>query len=180
MHLGRHKIPVTGAAAARQTEDLRRTIEQEAALVFTGFDEQSAFEIGCAIRSSALIWAHSLVIDIRLWDRQLFHAALAGATAATAESARRKLNSVRMFQKSSYRLALEQQREDRTFPPGYGLNPADYVLAGGAFPIRVQGVGVIGAVSISGLSQRSDHHCAAAALCEHLGKGNELLFLDPD
>jgi uncharacterized protein (UPF0303 family) len=160
--------------------DIARIVGQESALIFERFDEMIAFEIGCAIRANALIEKQPIVVDLRFWDRGLFYAALPGATPSTAEWARRKLNSVRVFHKSSYRLALEQQREDRTFPPGYGLDPADYVLAGGAFPIRVRAVGVIGAISVSGLSQRADHECAVYALCAHLGKEKSSLALDPE
>ncbi|MER9318515.1 heme-degrading domain-containing protein [Mesorhizobium sp. M0659] len=160
--------------------DIARIVHQETALIFERFDEMIAFEIGCAIRADALVEKQPIVVELRLWDRGLFYAALPGAAQFTAEWARRKLNSVRMFHKSSYRLALEQQRADRTFPPGYGLDPADYVLAGGAFPIRVRAVGVIGAISVSGLSQRADHECAVSALGAHLGKERSSLALDPE
>ncbi|PBB40664.1 hypothetical protein CK222_26815 [Mesorhizobium sp. WSM3866] len=166
-----------GTDAARALA-IGKVVEQESALVFERFDETTAFEIGCTIRDRALASGQGLVVDVRLWDRQLFYAALAGSSAITAEWARRKFNSVRMFHRSSYRLALEQQREDRAFPPGYGLNPTDYALAGGAFPIRVQAVGVIGAFVVSGLSERADHETAVAALCAYLGKDERLLALD--
>ena len=72
-------------------------------------------------------------------DRPLFYAALPGSTAANADWARRKINVVQMFLKSTYRMVLEQQRPDRTFKPGDGLDIADYVLAGGGFPVTVEG-----------------------------------------
>lgn len=168
----------TGEAEASRTADIGKVVEQEAALVFERFDETTAYEIGSSIRANGLVARQALVIDVRFWDRQLFHTALPGSSAITAEWGRRKFNSVRMFQKSSYRLALEQQRGDRTFPPGYGLSPTDYALAGGAFPIRVQAVGVIGALVVSGLSERADHETAVAALCAYLGKDERLLALD--
>lgn len=170
------EMPATPSNAG----DIARIAEQELALTFERFDEVAAFDIGCAIRSAALRDRQAIVVDIRFWDRLLFHSALPGSTAATAEWARRKLNGVRMFQKSSYRLALEQNREDRTFPPGYGLDPADHVLAGGAFPIQVQGAGVIGGIAVSGLSQRADHECTVAALCAYLGRDRKRLALDPE
>ncbi len=40
------------------------------------------------------------------------------------------------------------------FAPYKALDVADYALAGGGFPIRVSGAGVIGAVIVSGLPQR--------------------------
>ncbi|MCA0035314.1 MULTISPECIES: heme-degrading domain-containing protein [unclassified Mesorhizobium] len=169
----------TSGADASRVVDIKKIAEQEAALIFEQFDETTAFEIGDSIRTNGLAGKQAVVVDIRLWDRQLFLAALPGSSAITAEWARRKLNSVRMFHKSSYRLALEQRREDRTFPPGYGLNPGDYVSAGGAFPIRIKAAGVIGALAVSGLSERADHETAVAALCAHLGKDERALALDP-
>lgn len=168
----------TSGAYESKAADLKKVVEQEAALVFERFEETTAFEIGNSIRANGLVAGQAIVIDVRLWDRQLFHTALPGSSAITAEWARRKFNSVRMFHKSSYRLALEQQREDRTFPPGYGLNSTDYALAGGAFPIRVRSVGVIGALVVSGLSERADHETVVAALCAYLGKEKGSLALD--
>jgi len=171
---------VQGAETARLEDDLARVKEQEAVLVLQRFDEAAAFDIGAALRARALSRKAGIVIEIRLWDRPLFYAALEGSTASTGEWARRKLNVVRMFHKSSYRVALEQKREDRTFPVGYGLSSADFVLAGGAFPLRVAGVGVIGAIAVSGLSQREDHEYAFVAMCEHLEQDPKRLALDLD
>ncbi|MEP9399567.1 heme-degrading domain-containing protein [Mesorhizobium sp. KR2-14] len=149
--------------------DIERIKRQEAELVFDRFDETVAFEIGSAIRERALAENLPIVIDIRLWDRALFYAALPGSTAINANWARRKINVVRMFLKSTYRMVLEQDRPDRTFKVGEGLDPADYVLAGGGFPIRVANAGVVGVIAVSGLPERQDHEVIVAALCAHLG-----------
>jgi uncharacterized protein (UPF0303 family) len=66
-------------------------------------------------------------------------------------------------------MVLEEQRPDRTFKPGTGLSPADFVLAGGGFPIRIKGVGVIGGIGVSGMPEREDHAVIVQVLCEHLG-----------
>lgn len=150
-------------------DDLRILRAQEAALVFPSFDEATAFAIGAAIRDGALAHSLPIIVDIRLWDRQLFYAALPGSTATNANWARRKRNVVRLLHRSSYRLVLEKNLPDRTFPASEGLDPADYVLAGGGFPINVVGVGVIGAIAVSGLPERQDHEIIIAALCAHLG-----------
>jgi uncharacterized protein (UPF0303 family) len=150
-------------------DDIARIAEQEAALVFSGFDEAAAFAIGSDIRDRGLAGGLPIVIDIQLWDRPLFYAALPGSTATNANWARRKRNVVKLLHKSTYRLVLEKNRQDRTFPPGEGLDPADYVLAGGGFPITVKGVGVIGVIAVSGLPEREDHAVVVEALCAHLG-----------
>lgn len=49
-----------------------------------------------------------------------------------------------------------------------GLNPRDYVAAGGSFPVRVNGVGLIGAITVSGLPQREDHQLVVEVLSAYL------------
>lgn len=148
-------------------EDIALVKKQEQELVLAEFDEKVAFKLGSAIRDRALAEGLALVVDIRTWDRQMFFAATAGTSADNAEWVRRKINSVRRFQRASYRLVLE--RGEAPFSPQSGADPADYVIAGGGFPIRVKGAGIIGCLTISGLPGRSDHGVAVAALCDHLG-----------
>jgi uncharacterized protein (UPF0303 family) len=151
------------------TDDIARIKAQEAALVFTSFDEATAFALGSAIRDDGLARDLPIVVDIQLWDRPLFYAALPGSTATNANWARRKRNVVKLLLKSTYRVVLEKNLPDRVFPIGEGLDPADYVLAGGGFPITVSGVGVIGVVAVSGLPERQDHEVVVAGLCRQLG-----------
>lgn len=160
-------------------EDIRKVAEQEAALVFDRFDEATAFAVGSLIRDRALADKLPIVIDIQSWDRPLFYAALPGSTGSNANWARRKRNVVKMFLKSTYRMVLEKARPDRTFPVGEGLDPTDYVLAGGGFPVHVKGVGVIGAITVSGLPERQDHEVIIAALCRHFGLDSRTLALGP-
>ena len=150
-----------------QEDDIARVKRQEQALVLPAFDEAVAFEIGSAIRARALAEGLSLVVDLRTWDRQLFFSATPGTSADNAEWVRRKINSVRRFQRASYRLVLE--RGEVPFSAQSGADPADYVIAGGGFPIRVPGAGIVGALTISGLPGRKDHGVAVDALCDHLG-----------
>ncbi|OQM74892.1 heme-degrading domain-containing protein [Manganibacter manganicus] len=153
-------------AAAADIDRIRR---QETELVFDAFGEAVAFELGAYVRKRALAENLPVIVDIRTFDRPLFYAAMPGSNASNPDWARRKINVVRRFLKSSYRMVLEQQRPDRTFKPGEGLDIADYVLAGGGFPITVRNAGVIGAIAVSGLSERDDHALVVDALCDRLG-----------
>ena len=148
-------------------EDIALVKKQERELVLLEFDEQVAFALGSAIRDRAVADGMSLVVDIRTWDRQMFFAATAGTNADNAEWVRRKINTVRRFQRASYRMVLE--RGEVPFSPQAGADSADFVIAGGGFPIRVKGAGIIGCVTISGLPGRDDHGVAVDALCDHLG-----------
>ncbi|RWM15741.1 MAG: heme-degrading domain-containing protein [Mesorhizobium sp.] len=161
-------------------DDIALIQKQEAALVFPAFDEAIAFQIGSAIRDRALKENLPIIIDIRTFDRPLFYAAMPGSNASNPDWARRKINVVRRFLKSTYRMVLEQQRPDRSFKPGEGLDISDYVLAGGGFPVTVRGAGVIGVIAVSGLPEREDHGVVVDALCSHLGVDGRELALPPE
>lgn len=150
-------------------DDIARIAEQEKRLAFSAFDEATAFSIGSALRARALAGNMPIVIHISIWDRLLFFAALPGSAGSNADWVRRKVNTVKMFHKSTYRLFLEQDRPDQTFKPAAGLSPQDYVLAGGGFPVTIRGVGAVGAFGVSGLPQREDHALIVDALCDHRG-----------
>lgn len=150
-------------------DDLRKLVEQEAQLLFGAFNEDEAFRLGTRLRDMALKDRLPIIIDIRLWDRPLFYAALPGSSASNAEWARRKINSVRLYHKSSYRMFLEQGAGERIFPADFGHGAQDHAIAGGAFPIRVEGIGAIGVVAVSGLPQRDDHDLVVSALAAHFG-----------
>lgn len=161
-------------------DDIAKIIEQEKALVFGAFDEEAAFELGSRLRDEALARSLPINIDIRLWDRPLFYAAMPGSTASNQDWARRKINTVRHFQKASYRVFLENGGVDQTIAPRHGLAPNEFILAGGGFPIRVRSAGVIGAVAISGLPSREDHNTIVAVLADLLGADGTSLALGPE
>ncbi len=162
---------------ARDIETIER---QEAAALFESFDEAQAFGLGDRLRQMGLERKLPIIIDIRLWDRPLFYCALPGSTAANLEWARRKINSVRLYQKSTYRMFLEHGAKARIFPEDHGHDAADHAIAGGAFPIVIRGMGAVGAVAVSGLPQRDDHNLVFAGLAAHLGLDRAALALPDD
>lgn len=160
-------------------EDIAKIIAQEQGLVFPAFDEHAAFAIGASIRERAMRESLGLVADVRLWDRPLFYCAMPGTTGDNPNWVRRKANTVQRLLKSTYRLVLEDGGKDRLFPPGRALPAEDFVMAGGGFPIRVKGIGVVGAVTVSGLHERDDHEVAVAAICDYLGVEKNSFALSP-
>ena len=160
-------------------DDIAKIIEQERVLVFDAFDEEVAFELGSRLRGKALAGNLPINIDIRLWDRPMFYVAMPGSTASNQDWARRKINTVRHFQKASYRVFLEHGGADQVIAARHGLSATEYVLAGGAFPIRVAKAGVIGAVAVSGLPSREDHNTVVAVLADLLRGDGAALALGP-
>ena len=149
--------------------DIARIKEQERELVFPSFFEADALAIGLAIVRSLERGGKGGLVDVSLWDRQLFAHSMAGANADNADWVRRKVNVVRRFHVSSYRKALEMLDAGREFETTRGTDPKDYAAAGGGFPIRLKNGPVIGCVTVSGLPQREDHQEAVCAIAAHLG-----------
>jgi uncharacterized protein (UPF0303 family) len=151
-------------------DDLKIIVEQEAKLVFDGFDEDRAYEIGSLIRENGKAIGKGLVAGVFTWDRTLFWGATAGSTSTNWSWATRKVGLVKVMFKSSYRIVLERGADKpRLLEPQWGMDTTQYAIAGGAFPIRVNGVGIIGAVAVSGLHERDDHEFARSAIARSLG-----------
>ena len=150
-------------------EELTLLIRQEETLRFPCFDEEHAWKLGALIYETAAARSWPLVIDIRRFDRTLFLAARPGVTSDNHDWVRRKANTVQRFLRSSYRLRYQLALDNQNITQRYLLCPADFASVGGGFPIIVQGAGVIGSVSVSGLPDRQDHQIIVEALCELLG-----------
>lgn len=149
--------------------DIARLSEQEAALVFEQFDEGTAFAIGRHVREAALELEAGVSVLVKLWDRPVFYSATPGATHGNYLWCHRKANTVRLTMKSTYRQVLERGDKPRLFDETWGVDPAEYVFAGGAVPVVVKGIGVVGAVAASGLDERQDHEIVVAGMSEVLG-----------
>jgi uncharacterized protein (UPF0303 family) len=160
-------------------DDIARVIQQEKTLVFAEFSEAIAFELGSALRANAIKAGLGIAVDIRTGERPLFYMALPGTTADNAHWLRRKANVVQRLSKASYRVVLEHKEPQNYFGPRRGLDNADFVLAGGGFPIWVKNAGMIGSICVSGLHERDDHRVLVEALCAHLGHDVAKLALPP-
>ena len=69
----------------------------------------------------------------------------------------RKVRVVLRFGHSSLYCGTQARVAGSTFEERTGLPLAEYAAHGGSFPIAVRGVGVVGAVTVSGLPQVEDH-----------------------
>lgn len=161
------------------TEDLARVTLQERELRLPRFDAEVAWELGTRLRALAQERGLAIVIDVRRFGQPLFYGALEGTTPDNPEWVRRKSNVVARYHRSSYGMGLNLQLKSETLE-GRGHSVADFAAHGGSFPIHVEGAGVIGSVTVSGLPQRADHELVVEALCGLLGRDYELLKLGPD
>ena len=159
--------------------DMAIVAEQERLCVFKTFDETTARAIGTKIEELARAEGKNLAIDVRFWNRQLYFYAMPGTGADHHEWIRRKSNFVRRFNRPSYvKMMQNEKAETIGFAADAGVDDMEVAGHGGSFPIRIEGVGVIGAITVSGVPGRYDHRFVVRALCDHLGVDYAPLHLE--
>jgi uncharacterized protein (UPF0303 family) len=146
--------------------DIERLAEQERRLRFARFDAASAWDLGCRLKAAAEARGVALAIEVRIARETVFFHAMPGTGPENADWIRRKRNTVELLQRSSYAVGRSLEREGSTLEAKLGLPTRDYASHGGGFPLRVEGVGCIGVVTVSGVPQREDHALVAASLAE--------------
>jgi uncharacterized protein (UPF0303 family) len=162
------------------SEDLEKIAQQERELRLPRLDAGVAWELGSKIRTIAMERGLKLVVDVRRFGQPLFYAALDGTTPDNAEWVRRKSNVVARFHRSSYGVGMTQKMKGTTLLERQGLLLTEYAADGGSFPLHVEGAGVVGSVTVSGLPQRDDHNLVVEALCAILERDFAALKLAPE
>ncbi|MEW2285427.1 heme-degrading domain-containing protein [Streptomyces sp. NPDC047841] len=156
------------------TPDLTPSLEeleaQERRLVFRQFTHEDAWALGSLLVERARERQAPVAIDIHRAGQQLFHAALPGSAPDNDAWIARKRRVVERYGAASYLVGARFRAKGTTFEESSRLDPDVYAAHGGSFPVRVEGVGVIGAVTVSGLPQLQDHRFVVEALEEFLGR----------
>ena len=84
------------------------------------------------------------------------------------------------FQKSTYLLNRMFEQRGGGFDATRGINAMDHAKDGGGFPLHIEGTGVVGAITVSGIPQRDDHGFVVSMLCQYLKIDHEALKLGPE
>jgi len=142
---------------------------QEEKLVFDTFNAEMAWALGNRIRDAVAREEGNAVIDITVNGIRMFACAVGRPVRHNETWIARKRNTAMEFGKSSLRVTRELALMNKTLEQR-GLSEQAYALSGGAFPIIVRGIGVIGTAVCSGLPQLHDHQHIADAMADMLGK----------
>ncbi|MFF3646245.1 heme-degrading domain-containing protein [Streptomyces sp. NPDC002564] len=137
---------------------------QERRLVLTRFTHEDAWALGTLLVELARERRAPVAVDIRRGGQQLFHAALPGSTPDNDAWIERKRRVVERYHCSSLLVGTRFRAKGTTFEDSSRLDPDTYAAHGGAFPVAVEGAGVIGTVVVSGLPQVEDHALVVEAL----------------
>jgi uncharacterized protein (UPF0303 family) len=149
---------------------LEELLTQEQALQFTSFNNDEARALGLRLVEVAMAEQLSITVDICRHGQQLFHCALAGTSADNDEWIKRKNRVVNRFGHSSYYMGVYYRSRGTTIQESALREPREFAAHGGAFPISIRGVGVVGTVTVSGLPQAEDHRLVVQVLRQFLGQ----------
>jgi uncharacterized protein (UPF0303 family) len=149
-------------------EILKVVAKQEKELQFAEFTNETALTLGLALIEKARRKEKGVTIDITRNRQQLFHYAFPGTSPDNDQWIIRKNRVVNYFHKSSYYLAIYLKSLGRTLEEKYFISSRDYAACGGAFPITIKKVGVVGTITVSGLADHEDHLMVVETIKEYL------------
>lgn len=149
-------------------QELKEMEQQEEDIQFSSFSSETALKIGLMLYEEVKKMGKAVTIDINRNGQCLFHFAMEGTTVDNAEWIRRKNNVVNRFGKSSYHVGSKLRVQQKTLEEKYGISRSEYADHGGAFPLIIKKVGLVGTVTVSGLPQKEDHELVVRTLRGYL------------
>ncbi|MFJ8308424.1 MULTISPECIES: heme-degrading domain-containing protein [unclassified Streptomyces] len=151
------------SVAALEAEQQRLTLRQ--------FTYEDAWELGMLLRSLAVEREAPVVIDVRHGARQVFRCALPGSSADNDAWIDRKRRVAERYAAPSFLVGARFRAKGTTFEESSRLDPNTFAAHGGSYPVTVEGVGVVGTVTVSGLPQAEDHALVTQALARLMDHG---------
>jgi len=149
---------------------LAELAEQERTLVLPRFTHDDAWRLGFLLVELARERQAAVTVSIRRGGQRLFHYALDGTSPDNDAWLDRKARVVERYGASSLLVGERFRVKGTTFEESSRLDPDLFAAHGGAFPLRVVGVGVVGVVGVSGLPQAEDHALVVAGLTRFLNE----------
>ncbi|WP_432665546.1 heme-degrading domain-containing protein [Wukongibacter baidiensis] len=137
-------------------------------LSFNEFTSETALAIGNHLIDIAKNNGYQITIDISRFNHQLFHFSFDGTTPDKDLWITRKRNVVEHFFTSSIYMATKLDRDETTLSQKYGLSDEKYAAVGGSVPIILKNVGVIGSITVAGLSPEEDHNLVISTIRRYL------------
>lgn len=144
--------------------------EQENSLVFNHFTNEDALDVGNIFVKEFKKHRYSAAVSIRLNNGYtVFQYGTDGTGLDHENWMVRKANTVKVKAMSSMRAYATLKANNITLADWF-LDPMDYSTCGGAFPIKVEGVGIIGTIIVSGIAVLTDHEIIIECLEQYLNK----------
>lgn len=150
-------------------EELTKVLEmQEEILQFSSFTNADAWELGMMVVAEARRLGVCIALRIRLNNGYtVFQYGMDGTNLYNEQWMTRKENTVRVMEQSSMRLYTSLRETQESLEERF-LDPGEYAACGGGFPIRIEEVGVIGSIVVSGMDHVSDHDLLIKCISKYL------------
>ena len=151
-------------------KELEQRRHEEAVLQFEHFNNDDALALGLKAVEIARARKAAVVLEIEVNGIERFHVNLPGTNGRQCMWIRRKANTVRMAQISSYHAGqILKKNNNADIAVAWGMSRDEYTDLGGSFPIAIRGTGIIGCFTCSGLTQEEDHQLIVDAISAYLG-----------
>jgi uncharacterized protein (UPF0303 family) len=121
------------------------------------FSNALAFEMGLKVISAAKEQGKLIAISIDRLNHNVFTFISDGLPEDKHDWLRRKANVAIRFEESSLAVKEDLINGSMNLADTFGLDDRDFVAKGGSIPIKVKGAGLIGVITVSGLSDIEDH-----------------------
>jgi uncharacterized protein (UPF0303 family) len=143
---------------------LRELRQQEEELQFSSFTNETALKLGLALYEAAKHKGKSVAIDIVRNGQQLFHLSMEGTASDNNEWILRKNRVVTRFGHSSFYVGSYLRSQGKSIEEKYLISESEYAAHGGAFPLIIRHVGIVGTITVSGLPQAEDHELVTSTI----------------
>ncbi|WP_141603545.1 heme-degrading domain-containing protein [Terrilactibacillus laevilacticus] len=150
--------------------DLQQHEQLESELQFEHFTNEDALNLDMTLIQYAKENGKSIAIHIERNRVPLFTHLMDGTSEENVYWFYRKKRVVDHYNHSSHYIGKRFEEAGTTHDESSLLSPAQYQAQGGSFPIQVEGIGVIGSVTVSGLTPQLDHDYVVEGIKRFLNK----------
>jgi len=154
-------LSIMPAIAQNKNNQVIKKIELEK------FDNSIALKMGMAIIELAKSRNQHIAVEISRLNHTVFLFVDDTLPADKHNWLRRKANAAKHFEESTLSVKNDLMNGNMTLEKTFGLDEKDFIAKGGSIPIFVKGAGMIGTITVSGLTDIEDHQIIIDAL-----KGN--------
>ncbi|MGM0752490.1 MAG: heme-binding protein [Bacillota bacterium] len=145
-------------------------LQVEDSLSFTSFSNEDALQLGMELVNLAKENGVNIAVHVERNRVPLFTHLMDGTSEENVYWLHRKKRVVDHYNHSTQFIAARFEESGLQHDEHSLLSPSEYQAIGGSLPIRLEGAGVIGSVTVAGLTPELDHKYAVKGVERFLAK----------
>lgn len=154
---------------------MTRLLEEEKQLQFISFSSEDALELGLDfIKIAKELRQGGIGIKIERNRQVLFSHLMDGTMLENAYWYDRKKNVVDRYSHSSMYVQEMYKSMGTSFEASGLLNPNEFQAVGGSFPLIIKNVGMVGSITVCGLTGELDHQICVDGIRAFLKRKQEI------